>query len=149
MINEKRVIHMTHMEMERRKHKENYHLQSHTEKKDYLSYQSVLSFVEGTVIYTGLFVGLCCIIFPVAGLNLTSLSISLALFSGIIGYLVFLMFYMRSTRKAAIRHYAEAMEYLKHEDEQWEKLAKMYEEEEKDRAPNLNRIMEGQDDAVY
>lgn len=149
MLNEERVLHMTHMEMERKKNGEHYRIRNFYDKKDYLSYQTVVSFVEGTVLYGGGYFGLVCLVFLITGLNVTDLAVSLAVFAGIIGYLVFLIFYLQITRKRAIKRYEAGMEYLAREDRLWERLSELYDEEERKNTLSIDKIMEEQDDSVY
>lgn len=149
MINEKRVRHMARMEIERRKNKEYYDLLDFSGRKDFLSYNAVLALVEGTVFYAAVFFGAVCVIYSVFNVNLTSLVISLTVFLAVIGYLVFLIFYMRGTYKNAEARYDKGMQFLRHADEQWDELALLYKEEEEQLAPRLDVILEDKDDAVY
>ena len=140
MINEKRVRHMARMAIYEKEEGRDLDPVADLSLKDYLSYGAVTAFVRGSIGYGIVFVGIVCAVFSVMELNLTPLNITIVAVSGVSGYLLFLVIYLRIARFRGINRYRKSRKVIEHMRRDWRRLEELYEEEERRKSPKLKEV---------
>lgn len=138
MLNEKRLLHMSRMEMRRIKESSEIAPFINVDKKDYLGYKRVTAFIAGSVFY-GLFIIVFWMLLFVAittEIN-KAIIILLSIFS-VVGYLVFMYQYQNWTHKHTIERIKNARKKIKRLQKDWDTLEDMYNEEEKATSPGVD-----------
>ena len=92
MLSEKRVIHMTRMELRRKRESEAYEVWLNTDRRDYISLHRVIGFVAGTLFYAVVAAAVGVTMVYVAVTNLSRSLLIGFLLGAVIGYIVFMFF---------------------------------------------------------
>ena len=127
MLDPKRVIQMTRMELQYQREGEVIDRFEGLDRGDYVSFQGTLAFVKGTVIYLILYAAVVAFLFVTMSVNLTELTMSLLVFGGLVGYFAFLYIYLRITHSVAVRRYNDGIRVVEQLQKDWEKLGELYE----------------------
>ncbi|MCR4998425.1 MAG: hypothetical protein K6A05_01135 [Lachnospiraceae bacterium] len=137
MLNEERVRLMTKMAMFEKKEGQNIAPILNYTKKDYISSRKLIAFLIGTVLYGGLFGIVLAALFFTVILNIDRITILLILLIGVIGYLLFIYLYLLIVHRRANRKYKRESHKLENYRQAWDRLEKLYEREEQERAPKM------------
>ena len=135
MINEKRVRHMTHMAMYEQIEAENYQSMLNMSRRDYVKLHTIIGLLAGTVLY-GLAAALVVVI--LFSTLLTNLSIVLLILFTVLfllGYVLFLYFFLNRIRLRAYSRYNEEKKKIRLVMHDWDILKQLYEEEDESRTP--------------
>ena len=137
MLSEERVIHMTKMEIQRRRNEDVMPL-ANIDKRDYISFFNVLGFLMGTAFYGAVVSVVIVTVLLTMEVNFERhLMISVAL-AAVIGYLVFIFLYQRWFFRNTLGHYQAARKRLNRWRNDWNKLAEIYENEKAATKPTVN-----------
>ena len=132
MINEDRVRKMTRIAI--REERAGYRIQTADglDQKHFVSYYGVRSFFFGTILYFIVFAILAAAAFSVFVIPVTRLTVAGLVFGGILGYLFFLLGYIRYERHRNIARYEEYRRTVREQQEDMKELAALYEAEDKE-----------------
>ena len=138
MLSERRVIHMTRMEMRRQKEQAELVPFLNVDRKDYLSFHNMIGFIEGTVFYGVLALTMAAGVLTARAEQMNrELLIVLAL-ACLIGYIVFIFFYRSWYFRRSLRDYREARQKISQMKRDWDILAEIYQDEKEATKPTVD-----------
>ena len=137
MLNENRVRHMTHMAMDEKKNSRKYMSVVNLSKADYLSLNSLLAFLLGTITYAVLYFIIVAVLFNTVVSNISIMVFVLLLLIGVLGYLMYLYVFMTHWKKRASKRYNIGKRALNDRVQDWEALENLYVEEEENKSPTI------------
>ena len=138
MLSEKRVIHMTRMELRRKRESEAYEVWLNTDRRDYISLHRVIGFVAGTLFYAVVAAAVGVTMVYVAVTNLSRSLLIGFLLGAVIGYIVFMFFYQKWYYNYCSKRYVQAKNRAIAWRRDWDTLARIYEEEERAARPTVD-----------
>ena len=130
MLNEERVKHMTRMAMVEEKENRKLRPVLYYSKKDYLSLCTIGGVFAGTLVYGILYVGAVAILFGTFFVNL-----SLGILLGLVLYVLYLYYYLRSVRRRARKRYDEGAALVRQLRRDYRILNEMYQKEDLSKTP--------------
>ena len=138
MLSEKRVIHMSRMEMWRKKEGGQADTWLNTDRRDYISFHRVIGFIVGTAFY-GVVVGAAgAVLVSEYFTNLSRVLMIGLLLGAVIGYLIFMFFYQRWYYRFCTERYVKQKKMALDWRRDWDILSRIYEEEEAAAKPTVN-----------
>ena|GEM_PF-666645 len=137
MLNEERVRHMTHMAMMEKKKLKDYGPVTNIAKSDFLSLNSMLAFLLGTITYVAFYSAIVAILFNTLLDNINTMVFVLLLLIGILGYLMYLYIFMTRAKKRAKHNYKVGRRALNERVHDWEVLEQIYLAEEERKSPTI------------
>lgn len=138
MLNEKRVLHMSRMEMRRIKESAEIAPFINVDKKDYLSYKRISGFVIGSIFY-GIAVFFALVfVFGVLLPEISRAMVILAVVLSIIGYIAFMYQYQNWTHRHTLSRINIARKKIKRLRKDWDTLEEIYGQEEQDASPEVD-----------
>ena len=138
MLNEKRLIHMTRMEMRRKKEASEIKPFLNMERKDYMSFHNIIGFIAGTVFYLIVAAGGAALwVYVFEGRYFEKIWIPVVVFAAVL-YIVFLYFYRSWYHEHCVRRYHNARLKISRLKKDWDMLAEMYAEEDAKRRPTVD-----------
>ena len=138
MLSEERVVHMTRMAMDEEKNADLYTSVININKKDYLSWYGLVSFLLGTVTYVTFFGVIVAALLHIVLDNITTPLLVMVALLAVIGYLLYLYIYMGSSRKWAKKRYEAGKKALHRRIADWDRLEEIYLEEEENKSPTMS-----------
>lgn len=138
MLSERRVIHMTRMEMRRQRDMAEITPFVNIDKKDYISLHNWLGFIVGSIFYWIIIGAAFLGVLSVFADDLSRwLLISLAL-GAFVGYIAFIFFYRSWYYRLSMRRYREARRKIGLMKKDWDTLAEIYEDERQATKPTVD-----------
>lgn len=138
MLSERRVIHMTHMEIRRQRDMAEIAPFVNIDKKDYVSLHNWLGFIVGSIFYLVIIGTVLLGVLSVLADDLNrSLLISLALVA-FVGYIAFIFFYRSWYYRLSMQRYREAKRKISLMKRDWDILAEIYEDERQATKPTVD-----------
>lgn len=138
MLNEKRVLHMTRMEMRRQNEAAEISPFINVDKNDYLSYKKITGFVVGTIFY-GIAISLVLVfVFAVLLSEINRALVILAVVFSVIGYIAFMYQYQNWTHRHTLSRIKNAKRKIKRLRKDWETLEDLYGQEEQAASPEVD-----------
>lgn len=135
MLSEERVKQMTKMAIYERKEGRKIAPVLKYHKRDYVEICVICNVFLGTIVYGILYLGVIGALFSTLFTNLHLFGIVLCLVLGLLCYVIYMYFYLRSVKKRYAKRYDESAEVAKVLRREYQILEQIYEQEELQKTP--------------
>ena len=138
MLSEKRVIHMTHMEISRQKNEDAFSPLMNLDRRDYLSFEMVIGFIVGSLFYGVVAAAAVAGVLSMYFVDPDKLLLIGMILGVVIGYILFLFFYQGWYHKYCLERFRQARQYFRQRKRDWDILNEIYQEEKMATKPTIN-----------
>ena len=138
MLSERRVIHMTHMELDRKRNAATITPFINVDKKDYISFHRVIGFIVGSVFYAVIMISVATVILSLFSTDLDRMLLIVLLLGAALGYIVFLFFYQRWYFRYCLERYRDARRLINRTKRDWDILEGIYRDEAEATRPTVD-----------
>jgi Flp pilus assembly protein TadB len=130
LIDQDRVRIMTRMAI--REKRTGYRIQTADglDRKSFVSYYGVRSFFFGSILYFLVFSIVSAAVFSWFVIPVRRFTIEVLLFSGLLGYLFFMLFFLRYERHRNLKRYERYSNTVRSQDKDMQQLSAIYEKED-------------------